>query len=731
MTLLGYLQRARPRTAVVFSFAEELLEHTEAARPLASAMAQWAQHGDDGNLWVMVFRKPSLEDVAQYVEARRHFPLLETFVRGQAALSGRPGTVRIDHPQGAELERLIHVARLRWGLRIEDWRELDSIVKALATHPRSTRTWRGSLRQLTNPPERALNGAVVRDILGGGAVTDHRDPWERLDALQGMDVIRNHFEQLRGVVEAMEELGAGRPAGFEPPSLHLVFTGNPGTGKTTVAKLVGEIYRDLGLLSRGHVVEAKLPDLVAGFVGQTAGLTDATVDRALDGVLFIDEAYGLSDQQDGFGSEAIQVLLRRMEDDRARLVVVVAGYPDKMAEFLAANPGLASRFPEDNVLRFPDYPAEVLADIALRRLAGHGARAAEETEAQLRQIVDRLHETRDEAFGNARDMRTLADAVFTRWAARVRRRVTEPVLPEDIPERYAEYLDRPAPDPAALLAGLDAYVGLGPVREVLTSLTNRLRLRQARGQSGFAAPHLLFTGPPGTGKTTVARMVGTLFRDLGLLRKGHVVEAGRATLVGSYLGQTAPMVQQAVQDALDGVLFIDEAYSLVQDSQYGGYGAEALDTLTLEMEKWRGRLVVIAAGYPREMDAFLAGNPGLPSRFAERVPFPHYAIKDLVEILSRMAAADGCTLGTGVPERAAAWLEDSQRTDPRGFGNARTVRKLLETMEGRMADRFVRGGGEFAKPDDPARHAPGPAAPSEFLPADVPDPPGRTHPGRR
>ncbi|MFB6988903.1 MULTISPECIES: AAA family ATPase [unclassified Streptomyces] len=727
MTLSGYLRQREHRTAVVFSHAELILHYTRAPRQLAGAMADWAHHHEDGNLWVMVFREPTLEDVARFVERCGGYPLLETHVREQAAHPGRPGTLRIDYPQAAEAERLIHSVRLRSGLRIEDWRELDTIVRAMATHPRKARSWRAWLGRLAASPSTALSAAAVRDEGAGTAVTDSRSPWERLAAMPGLEAVREHFEQLRAEVEAMAELrGDGHATDAEPPSLHLVFTGNPGTGKTTVARLVGEIYRDLGLLSRGHVVEAKIRDLVAGYVGQTAPLTDATIDRALGGVLFVDEAYGLSDQRDGFGNEAIQTLLARMENDRARLVVLVAGYPEKMAEFLAANPGLASRFPEDNILRFPDYPPDTLCTIALNRLAERGARPSAETEARLREIVEGMHRARSESFGNARDMRTLADAVVKRWAARVRQQVREPVVPEDVPERYRSFLERPAPDPREVLADLDGYVGLGPVREVLTSLAERLRLRQARGRGGFAPPHLLFIGPPGTGKTTVAQLIGTMFRALGLLRKGHVVMAGRATLVGAHLGETAPLVRAAVHDALDGVLFIDEAYSLVSDARYGGYGKEAIDTLVLEMEQWRGRLVVIAAGYPQDMDAFLAANDGLRSRFGERVPFPHFSVPDLVEILRRMAADQECALAPGVPQRAAAWLEATRLSDPAGFGNARTVRTLLELMEARMAARYTRESAARMS----AGSAPG-TAPSEYLPDDVPDPPGGRRPGGR
>ncbi|MFE5669031.1 AAA family ATPase [Streptomyces niveus] len=703
MTLTAHLRSTAHRTAVVFPHADEFLLHNRAPRQLAGALAEWASDGVEGNQWILVFNRPSLGRVAEFLAQLGHCPQLETFVTERRDEPARGGTHRIELPRKPELERLVHSVRLRKGLRVE-WRDLDRVARGMAGQPQTARVWRERLEQL-RVGERALDRDSVRDWLGG-SVADERTPWERLAAMPGTEELVRRFEGLRAEVAASEELRArGRASPTEPPSRHLVFTGNPGTGKTTVARLVGEMYRDMGVLERGHCVEAKVSDLVAGYIGQTALRTDALIDRALDGVLFIDEAYGLSDQRDGFGHEAIEVLLKRMEDDRDRLVVVVAGYPDKMTEFLDANPGLKSRFPAINIVPFPDYDPDILQTTLLNRLEQSGLTVEEVTARTLRQIVEGMHRTRDKTFGNVRETRNFADAIHSRWSVRVGRDVERPVSADDIPEEYRTHLPRPAPDPEQLLASLDQYVGLGPVREELTRLAQRLRMRQERDAKTFDPPHLLFTGPPGTGKTTVARQLGELFRSLGLLRSGHVVEVTRPDLVAGYLGQTAPLVRAAVERALDGVLFIDEAYSLVRDTGgSGGFGPEAVDTLLREMEHWRGRLVVVAAGYPDEIERLLDFNAGLRSRFTVKVPFPEFSLDELAEVLSRMAAQDSYVISGAAMERSRRWLEERRRAHPRSFGNAREVRRLLEMMDGGKAARWSAGD----KGD-------------ELLPEDVPD----------
>jgi hypothetical protein len=245
--------------------------------------------------------------------------------------------------------------------------------------------------------------------------------------------------------------------------------------------------------------------------------------------------------------------------------------------------------------------------------------------------------------------------------------------------------DPPFEDFRDVLAELEALIGLAPVKALIARLALQQRVATERRDRGLPAlapsPHLVFRGNPGTGKTTVARLVGRLYRSLGLLERGHVVEVDRAGLVGAYIGHTAIKTREVCESALHGVLFIDEAYTLAGTGQ--DYGPEAIAALLTFMEANRGRFAVVVAGYPAEMEAFLDNNPGLRSRFDAVVDFPDYDDDEMLEILDTLVVDNGYVMDDDA-RAAAARLVASWPRD-RGFANAREVRRLFDEIVGRHA----------------------------------------------
>ena len=710
MMLDTLMRRTDQPTAVIFTQAEETLQYLGARRALAGVVADWFAQ-PQGNLCVMIFHREDLSGVHDYVAAQRGFPRLESFI-AQSRRGEARGTVRVPRPDEAELERLLHVMRLRQGFALTDWRQPGALARAMVSVPDElAANWRFRLGQLNRRDSLSLADLYEKDWISG-ANPDTASAWERLLALRGLDSVKAHIQRLQRAALAEQNLRAeGRLGGAEAPSRHLAFIGNPGTGKTTVARLIGEIYRDLGVLRRGHLVNAKAQDLIAGYLGQSAGRTSETIDRALDGVLLIDEAYRLQgggESGSEFGQQAIDTLVDRMEDDRDRLVVIVAGYPDKMHAFLAANNGLKSRFPEANQIVFPDYgPADLLA-IALDMMRKHGLPGGAPVEEELRRVTAEMYARRGPGFGNARAMRDLTDGIFTEWATRTAGDISREVEAADVPARYRSAATRAVPSVAELLRSFDDLIGLDQVKQVIIDLAVVLERRRQVGGGTVTTPHMLFLGPPGTGKTTVARLVGEILKSLGALRSGHVLEVKRPDLVGQYVGETANKTRAVIDRAREGVLFIDEAYSLTRSGGIGpDYGQEVIDTLVPEMENLRGSLVVIAAGYDAEMAQFLRSNPGLASRFTQRVLFTDYSDADLAEILARIATAERIAFPAPAQQRAMAWF-GRRRLRPEAFGNARAARSLFAAMEVRLARRTLH---------EPA----GSPERMTFRPEDVPD----------
>ncbi len=499
---------------------------------------------------------------------------------------------------------------------------------------------------------------------------------KELDKIIGLSKVKEYILSLEDNLEVQK---MRRNAGFKAVdiSMHMIFTGNPGTGKTTIARVVAKYLKALGVLSSGQLREVTRNDLVGQYVGHTAKITNDVIKSALGGVLFIDEAYSLCrNDHDTFGLEAIDTLVKAMEDNRDNLVVILAGYSDEMKDFLKTNSGLKSRFP--NIINFDDYTAQEMYDISVITAKSKGYIISSDCKDALLKLYNKKQIKGRNDSGNGRLVRNVIEEAILRQSKRL-------LKEKDVQMDLLVYDDFQFEDTSAfdLEKQLAKIVGLENVKDFVRTQYKLLIAQEKRRKAGMVVDttqslNMIFIGNPGTGKTTVARIVASMFKEMGFLKSGHLVEVDRGDLVAQYAGQTAKKTEEVFKSALGGVLFIDEAYALSSDGN--SYGKESIDTLVKLIEDHRGEIVVILAGYKKEMKDFLKSNSGLQSRFPLNIEFPDYSVNELEKIALMMIKSKGFVLDSGCDKLLKEQIETLHRHSNAHSGNGRMIRNYLDEI---------------------------------------------------
>ncbi len=518
-----------------------------------------------------------------------------------------------------------------------------------------------------------------------------------LDAMIGLEGVKKQIRKTIQFIEFNKEVSQYgiNAQDIKLAASHTVLSGNPGTGKTTVARLLGKLYAAIGLLPSGHVVAVNREKLVAQYIGQTAPKTKEWIEQASGGILFIDEAYELSNKGGkDFGPEAIAVILEEMENRRGEFIVVIAGYSKEIKQFLETNPGLKSRFNQEFSLE--DYSPEEMRQIAFKLYQEKERTITPEGLNLLFQEFTHQWRKRDRFFANARSVRNLVElslqqqadrcmaAPREQWNQTFLTTVTiediQAVLPKEAGNSYVLPIQEKELETALL--SLDRLIGLPIVKSEIHKLVTLVRYYREEGKDIAAlSPHTVLKGSPGTGKTEVARIIARIYAALGILERGDLVEVNRDKLIRAYAGESEKVTAQFIEQAMGGILFIDEAYQLTQYGP-GDPGHKVVEVLLKYMEDRRGEFIVIAAGYCAQMEQFLDSNDGLRRRFVRQLEFEDYTPDELMEISSELLSKNEYFLEDTAYKALKTYFSLAYQNRDRSFGNAGFARNVItETIK--------------------------------------------------
>lgn len=488
------------------------------------------------------------------------------------------------------------------------------------------------------------------------------------DNIIGRDEI---IQNLKGVISTIITDKRREDAGYEPEMENkiLLFSGESGTGKTTIAHwFINELKNENLLNGNPGVFDAKQLKQKFGDEFTLSNFLHQNNSK----LLIIDNIHIDMD----YAGE----IFRAVSSTQLGKIVVCIGLNKPIENYLNDNPDIKQKIYGKPFI-FTHYISSNLKDILNKKITEKGYTFSKDVDDLLFEFVSEYNNNPEKKHDNGWLIeKEIWPKIYETFSTRINKIADsnlQVLLPEDIPLKHKKRSE------SEIFAELDSLIGLDniktQVRQLMLSVETTLdRRKNGTTTAKLPAIHIVFKGNPGTGKTTVARILGELFNSIGLLPSSKVIECDRSKLVAQYVGQTAPLVNEYCDKAMGGILFIDEAYSLTKQTDNNSFGQEAVDTLLKRMEDDRGKFIVIVAGYTDEMNSFLQSNPGLESRFNTNFEFKDYEPDDLLKIYQRFVAKESFILTDAALAKASVVIKKLYAARTKDFGNARAMRTLWE-----------------------------------------------------
>ncbi|MCI8306753.1 MAG: AAA family ATPase [Lachnospiraceae bacterium] len=732
------------KSAIVFTFFQDFF--TDRSAPLQPYLELvshlWDEYSNDSNENICIFLAPQMSnsDLNKmfdnmengYVLKNRFFNSNGTINRGTTIEVGLPNLDEIGYMM--EYLRIVGDKGKKVSFKQREKKDIASAILYLSREADMDINKSGYMHAIynniadymANQPETIvpIDEDVVGKLYGRYKRSDEPDPMGKLRNTKGWESVADRMEEIirdfRMKKQAADEKNTakGRPvskpfysneridneqdnSGYRYPVPHFVLRGNPGVGKTTVARLIGQIFYDEGILLKGTTIEAKRDDLVDAYVGGTAIKTTECVERAQEGVLFIDDAYSLFEKGDehNYPKEAIDTLVPIMTNtEKYRFCLIMAGYPEPMDDLLEMNSGLRSRFSKANIITIDDYKPELLKEIFMNDCHKDGYTFEGEADHAIVYDLDlfftNLYNQRNRAdFGNARDIIALSKEV--KMQCSLRDDISRCIKLEDFGEAGKYFVKRGVSSIDEIYEQIDRYVGMGFVKDLFKNIRYEVLDTidsKKRGIIPEAYPdHYIFAGNPGTGKTTVGKMIGEFYHMMEVLGGAETLFVDASDVIGNHVGDSKNKIVEVMQKAIDHnqVLYIDEAYQISESA----YGNEIIGAMMTKMTENADDFKVIFGMYSNKVEEFLKMNSGL-SRRLRVVWFPDYNPEQLLEIFDRTIKSQGCTITGDAHERVKLILTHKYNVRGEDFGNAGEVKKMIIDMKRLRLDRTYSCGDE-------------------------------------